>query len=374
MKNTVEVILSLAVMLMICPAVSAPAAAQDARVRRADSLASAGKLREAAGLLREVYSDNTENVEALKKLGGVCMRLGDLTAAHQAYDRAIDMNQFDVDAYLELGRIAWLDNRHDQALEYIDMAEKVAVEPNPKIPAYRSVVYRSTGRLEEADSVLVTALDSFPDSPIILSNLGLVTALLQGPEDGFEYVYRAYDIDTSDIYTLSSLASLYLANGNVDSATAYYEKALRIDPGNYFLKSNLEDIDRTARVMQVPVLMQEGVDYFEKALYSKARKSFSAVIEIDSSFFDAYVNLGFTLNLLGEPRRAASIFEKAEALDSTSAPLYIGWGNSLAGLGEYDGALLKYDRAFDLDSTITEIQQARDVVQSLKQAEEEEEK
>ena len=347
------------------------AIASDPRLSSIDSLSAEGDLAGAADLLREIYSEDETNVAALKLLADVCARMGDLASAEQALNIVIEQDQFDADAYLELGRFAWLRREFDVSLQYIDLAERVSVRPNPKVPAYRSVVFRAVGRLAEAESLLVAALETFPNSPIVLSNLGLAVALQRGPVEGFRYTYLAYDLDTTDVYSLSSLASLHLAAGNLDSARICYEKALNADPGNYFVRSGLENLETTAAEMQIPMLMQEGVRYFDRALYLRARKAFREVVALDSTFFEAWLNLGFTLNLLGEPRNAVSVFEKAAALDSISAPLYIGWGNALAGINKFDSAIEKYEQARLLDSTIVEVEEALKAVKEMKRLSEE---
>jgi tetratricopeptide (TPR) repeat protein len=345
---------------------SIDAVLSDSQMSRVDSLTAEGDLAGVAAILRQVYSEDESDVGTLKLLADVCARMGDLASAEQALTIVIERDQFDADAYLELGRFAWLRREFDVSLQYIDLAERVSVRPNPKVPAYKSVVFRAVGKLAEAESLLVTALGTFPNSPIVLSNLGLAVALQRGPAEGFRYAYLAYDLDTTDVYSLSSLASLHLAAGNLDSARICYEMALAADPGNYFVKSGLENLETTAAEMRIPMLMQEGVRYFDRALYLRARKAFREVVALDSTFFEAWLNLGFTLNLLGEPRNAVSVFEKAVTLDSMSAPLYIGWGNALAGINEFDSAIEKYEQARLLDSAIVEVEEALKAVKEMK--------
>jgi tetratricopeptide (TPR) repeat protein len=251
-------------------------------------------------------------------------------------------------------------------MQYIDLAEDVAIDPNDKIPAYRSIILRGVGRLAEAESTLVAARQIYPKSPLILSNLALAIALQRGSTEAFKYAMQAYDIDSTDVYTLSSLASLYLADGDVEKAREMFQRALKYDPQNYFTQASLDNLDQTANEMKIPSLMQKGVNYFDKALYTRARNAFREVIELDSTFVEAYMNLGFTLNLLGEPRNAIAVFAKAAELDSTQAPTYIGWGNSLAGIGNLDSAIVMYNKAIELDDSLPEAHEALEAVTQLK--------
>jgi tetratricopeptide (TPR) repeat protein len=340
---------------------------QSDHTKIADSLAAIGDLENAAEEYKAAFSADETNLAALRKLADVSTKLGRFEVAQQALLLAVERNKTDSDSYLELARLAWLSGDFRVALDYIDLGEKSALSPSDKVPSYRSIVFRGQGRLAEAESVLVAARKDFPRSPMLLSNLGLVAALSRGPDEGFEHVRLAYSIDSTDVYVLSSFASLYLALGEVDSARTYYEKALAVDPQNFLVRTSLENIDKTAQEMRIPRLMQQGVDYFERSLYLKAKRAFQEVISLDSTYFDAYLNLGFTFNVLGEPRNAASAFEKARSLDSMSAPLYIGWGNALAGLGDYDTAISLYETALALDSTVVEAKQALQAVQQLKE-------
>ena len=333
----------------------------------ADSLIAAGDLAGAADALREAYSLDESNLDVLRRLAEVSLHLGDLAAARQALQLVVDEDRADVNSYLEIARIEWLADSPEVALQYIDLAEKVAVEPIAKIPAYRSIVLRGAGLLAEAESVLVAAEEQFPDNPLIVSNLGLVAALAGDHEKGFEYAERAYELDSNEVFTITSLAGLHLADGNLDEARRLYERAAEVDPLNFFARQSFENFELIAKETELERLMRQGIRYFDKALYLRARGAFRAAIEIDSNFFEAYLNLGFTLNLLGEPRNASGVFEKAELLDSMSAPLYIGWGNALAGIGEFDEAIDKYETAIRLDSTITDAHEALRTVRELKE-------
>lgn len=333
----------------------------------ADSLIAAEDLAGAADALREAYSLDESNLDLLRKLAEVSLNLGDFAAARQALQLVIDEDRADINSYLEIARIEWLVGSPEVALQYIDLAEKVAVKPIAKISAYRSIVLRGAGLFAEAESVLVAAQEQFPDNPLIISNLGLVAALAGDYEKGFEYAERAYELDSNEVFTITSLAGLHLADGNLDEAKRLYERALEIDPLNFFARQSIENFELIAKETELERLMRQGIRYFDKALYLRARGAFRAVIEIDSNFFEAYLNLGFTLNLLGEPRNAVGVFQKAEVLDSRSAPLYIGWGNALAGIGEFDEAIDRYEAAIRLDSTITDVHEALRTVRELKE-------
>jgi len=368
MKRRDIVTLMAVILLMITGVVYA-----DQYMQRADSLANAGSLELAAEAYREAYSYDETNLSALMGLADVSIRRGAFSTAAQALVAVVEKDQFFVDAYLELARIAWLSGDFKQASQYMALADTVSVMPNPKILAYKSVVLRGLNRLEEADSVIVEASTQFPDNPMIEANLALIKALTDGPDVGFRHAYKALDLDPERVQTLVTIASLYFAAGDMDSAKYYYQRAADRDPENVMVQDGLIQFDSLTVDMQLHQLMRDGVGYFDRALYSKARRAFTQAIELDSTFFEAYLNLGFTLNLLGEPDRAAAVFETASKLNDNDAPLYIGWGNALAGIGKFDDAIAKYERALEIDSTIKEIHEAIETVRMLKEQVEREE-
>ena len=370
MRNTSRVLLLTSVMILLVTS-TVHAQPRTDLTEVADSLIAAGSFSAASDTLREIYSANQSNYDALRKLANIAVKTGDFATANQAFSMLIEVDQADADSYLELARLSWLAGEFDVALQYVDMAEKVSSPIPAKAFAYRSIIYRGVGRVAEAESLLISAKAVYPNNPILLSNYGLVVALLRGPEEGFKWVDRAYGIDSLNVYTLSSYASLYLAQGDVEKARVAYERALAVEPENYFTLNSIKNLDKTAEEMKIPMLMQQGVSYFDRALYLKARASFKKVIELDSTFFEAYLNLGFTLNVLGEPRGAISAFEKANSLDSTSAALFIGWGNALAGISEFDEAIGMYEKAISIDSTISEVHDALRMVRELKRQSEE---
>lgn len=331
----------------------------------ADSMIDAGDLDGASEALRDAYSLDESNTNILRKLAEVSMHRGDFAAARQALDLVVETDQTDVDSYLEIARLEWLAGSLDVSMQYVNLAEQVSVSPNDKIPAYRSIVYRGMGRLAEAESLLVAARDVYPDSPLILANLGMVRALRGEPDEGFDHVKRAYSLDSNSVFVISSLAGMHLADGNLDEAERLYKRALEIDPLNYFTRQSVENFDQFALETKLQKLMRDGVRYFDRSLYLRARNAFREAVNLDSTYFDSHINLGFTLNILGEPRTALEVFKRAEAIDSMSAPLYIGMGNAYAGIAEFEQAMDCYNRAIELDSNIVEARQALKTVKEL---------
>jgi len=362
-------VLSLLLLLVLLTVVAYPQPGMDYKLR-GDSLAAAGKLEAAAEAYRVAYSEDESNLDILHGLADVSTKLGDLGAAMQSLQLIAETDRNDVEAYLSLAKIGWLTGEFETGMKDVEFAEVVSISPDDRIPAYRATILRGMGELVDAESVLVDAFARFPNSAMIQTNLGLVRATTKGPRVGFDHLWRAFEIDSNDVNVLSALGNLYFASGLLDSASMFFERALELEPHNYFMKQNFEQFNRLTDQTEVHRLMSDGVRFFEKALYSRARKAFSDAIALDSNFFEAYLNLGFTHNLLGEPRKAVAVFEKAAELGTTSAPLYIGWGNALAVVGQLDEAIDKYKHALAIDSTITEVHDAIRSVSELNAAKE----
>ncbi len=93
----------------------------------------------------------------------------------------------------------------------------------------------------------------------------------------------------------------YLASGHLVEAAREFEKAVKVEPGNY------EALNSLGAVLSSIGQYERAVEYFERA------------VAVNDTLIEAHYNLGKALALSKRYREALDQFRKAAMLDSTYA-------------------------------------------------------
>ncbi|MCX5757043.1 MAG: tetratricopeptide repeat protein, partial [Candidatus Hydrogenedentes bacterium] len=223
-------------------------------------------------------------------LGVAYFSLGKMEEAASHYMKAVEIHPEDADAHYNLGLTLQRLNRFDEALRQV----RDAVRINPRHEAARNL----------ADSLEKEAATRHP---------ALVVPKL--PNAG-EYFKRGNALADGKKYA---------------EAAAYYEEALRLNPGFGDARINL------GNALAAQGRLREAVEQFRE----------SARRQPDSS--DVYLNLGHALTELGELAPAGEAYQKAAALNSRSIEAWIGLGFSLARQDKPEAARDPFLKALALD-------------------------
>lgn len=100
-----------------------------------------------------------------------------------------------------------------------------------------------------------------------------------------------------------------------------------------------EDHVRLKRKQEIEKRFSEGVLMLRSKQYEPALKAFHRVIELAPKMSEAYVNSGFALLGMGEPKAAADYFDGATTLKPDQMNAYFGLGEALQDMGDTNGAL-----------------------------------
>ncbi len=119
--------------------------------------------------------------------------------------------------------------------------------------------------------------------------------------------------------------------GQIDEATAQFQKALEINP-NYDLAH--DDL---------------GVALFQKGLLDEAIAQYQKVLEINPNYADAHNNLGNALLQKGQVDEGIAQYEKALAINPNFAQAHGNLGVALFQKGQLDGAIAQYQKAMEIN-------------------------
>lgn len=137
----------------------------------------------------------------------------------------------------------------------------------------------------------------------------------------YEYALKIAPVDSSKARAKEGLAGYYLYTRDFQKSVSLLEEVLVVFPEDLAALNNiaiaLEDIDRR----------EDAIVYLKR------------VVEIDSTFFPSYVNLGYQLSHVENYEEALFYFDKAEALESKDPYLLSNRGFVYYKLGDYKRAL-----------------------------------
>ena len=259
---------------------------------------------EAAGICHQIIKDSPSCAEAYKLLGNILLTQGKIPQASRCYETAIEMNPQFAEAYANLGSIAYQEGDLDRSIAHY----KKALEVNPSLTGVYSnlaKVLQEQGKKQEA--------------------IALQEHLATPPNK---------QVSQDDWISYFKQGNTYTAEGKLDRAIEFYQKALELNPNYQDSYLNL------GIVLRRQGKLEEAIAQYEKA------------IEIQPSFADAYLSLGNIYCQLAEYPKVRDLWQKALELQPEigGADVQFNLGNALVHLNEIERAIEQYHQALELDA------------------------
>jgi tetratricopeptide (TPR) repeat protein len=184
---------------------------ESADIQEGLSLDALGRSDEALKRLTEIVAANPRDVEALSALGSLQRTAKKFEEAAQTYSRAIDL----------LGK----PDRGNWTLFY-----------------FRAICYERSKQWPKAEADFKTALQLFPDQPLVLNYLGY-SWVDQGVnlDEAFKMLRQAVDLRPTDGYVVDSLGWADYKLGHYEEATRELEKAIELKPADPVVNDHLGD-------------------------------------------------------------------------------------------------------------------------------------
>jgi adenylate cyclase len=177
-----------------------------------------GRVSEALPAAREAASTafklNPNMAEAQQTMGTIYEFDKQFDLAEKAFRRAIELDPSYMLSYLRMARIKDARYAHDEAIRYAERAAKL----DPLSPVAVSIVptmLLRANKIDEATNRCLSYLETFPDDPGLLWNLGEVYAVA-GKYDEAIQALRSRDIPTPDYNFV--LGYCYARRGDISEA------------------------------------------------------------------------------------------------------------------------------------------------------------
>ncbi len=175
------------------------------------------------------------SLEALGRSDEATKRLQEIVAADPK----------DIDALSALGSLQRAAKKFDDAAQTYTSAIDLLAKPdrsNWTLFYFRAICYERSKQWPKAEADFKTALELFPDQPLVLNYLGY-SWVDQGVnlDEAFKMLRRAVDLRPTDGYVVDSLGWAHFKLGHYEEATRELEKAIELKPADPVVNDHLGD-------------------------------------------------------------------------------------------------------------------------------------
>jgi tetratricopeptide (TPR) repeat protein len=254
--------------------------------------------------------------------------------AEKCYVNAIRLSPKDFRWVYLLARLEHVQGRADEAIGNYQLA--FSLEPS-FVPAliYLGNLYLELDRLKDAQASFGQALQLEPNNAAAHYGLGQVALSNRNYAEAIERLEKTLTLVPQANRIHYPLALAYRGSGNTAKAKAHLAQqgtvGVRVrDP----LSDHLLELVQGARLPLV-----RGRQALEAKRYEEAAVQFRKAIEIDPESITGYVNLGATLNRLGDFKGAYEQFEKALRIDPNNNNAHFNLAVLLANENKHQAAV-----------------------------------
>ncbi|MGQ9642515.1 MAG: tetratricopeptide repeat protein [Ignavibacterium sp.] len=344
--------------------------------KKAQILLSENKWEEAYKTLSTVLDDKKINLDAKLEIGYLFFEKSISDLSLKPLVKKIFTKLDNDSSYwaikIILGAIAIEENKDSIAIENF---KYVTENANWNVDAWirLGALYFDNKKYEEAEKILLQAIESFPDNYAITFILGLSLDQQSKSNEAVKYLKKAVELNPTDVNTISAYAYTLNQLKLDEEAILYLNKALSIDPNDVNVMGTL------ALIYNAQKVFEKSDSLYEKALeikpddplinnnyaYSfstrgiqldRALKMVNLALEKDS-LNTAYLDTkGWILYQLGRYDEAKYFISKAIELGTKSAVIIDHLGDVEFKLGNKEKAIELWKEALQLDPTKKEIE------------------
>ncbi|MHC4183262.1 MAG: tetratricopeptide repeat protein [Planctomycetota bacterium] len=238
--------------------------------------------------------------------------------AGKTYNEIINSNpEF---ASHDLGMAYLMVDKQDEAISIYRNMVDMESEPVPARLTLARLLLKK-GSIDEAVKMVGEATELDPENLIAHNLLGELSLLNAKYEDAEVEFSKMMQLNNDTFEGHFNMARVKFVQGNYDECIRHCKRGLQIKPADIRLHNIL------------------GMAYMKKGMLNDAVAEFNKIIDINSDFIPAYLNLaGINLNI-NRPDVAAILFNAALKINPDTVNARLGLGNSYALMGNLSGAV-----------------------------------
>lgn len=240
------------------------------------------------------------------------------------YTEVIKDKPESVSAYYEMGKAYLLADKKDEA---ISMYQSVVGMDSKSVPARLALagLLLRKGSVDEAANMAKDVIELDPENLAAHSLLGEVNLMNEKYEQAELDFSRMIELQSDIFKGHYNIASMNYSRGNYDKCIESCVMGLKIKPTNVNLLNIL------------------GSAYARKGMLNNAVAEFNKIIDINSDFVPAYLNLANIYLLTGKPDISEILYNTSLKIAPDSADAHFGLGNSYAMSGNHSSALGEFE-------------------------------
>jgi tetratricopeptide (TPR) repeat protein len=256
---------------------------EKAYLEEARLLVKRGDLQGAVTAYNNVIRINNVNGDALRELGTVYYAAGNYGASESSYRKALVLlapDEKDPATYYNLSTTLYAEKKIPEAVSYAEKAYDTKDALND-VNAEANVVYNyalmldEAGKTDEAIPLYSEVLKLNPNHEKTKINLGVMYLNMNPPnvDMALQLFTQAYNQDRNNFEANNDLGSAYLKKQDYKNAVFYFQNALKLQPDNNVVRSNLAQT------------------FAGDGQYDNAKTTYLELLKLDNSNWDGYIEL-----------------------------------------------------------------------------------
>jgi predicted O-linked N-acetylglucosamine transferase (SPINDLY family) len=308
-------------------------------------------------------ADRQEQGRAHRLEGNAHLNKGDLAAAAESYEQAVEADPTSVDSRVNLGfalvelerhnearthlhQALELDPQSPDALYLLGLTYRKNSEPQTAITAWRQAIalrpdfeacqlqlvqtLQEIGDLATAREVALAGLKTAPGSAQLNHYLASLWAASGQRNQAIETLSKWLSVHPDDGHAVQNLGDALKAEGELGPAIEQYRKAAALNPSS------------------AEVRLRLGSALHESGQLDAAIATYRQALALEPSLAEAHGNIGSALQQKGELKLAIEHYCKAISLKPQFAAAHSNLGNALQEVGDLAGSTRSHRQALAL--------------------------
>ncbi|MGR3292683.1 MAG: tetratricopeptide repeat protein, partial [Candidatus Scalindua sp.] len=346
-------------------------------------------------ILSNIYAANEKYNKAKEQIESISTLSND---QKKAYRELIDMCSQDIkkskQITLMLNKAIYARQKGSYDLAINECKKAANIFPNNIIPkVILASTYLSVNQNEEAIKVYTEIIKAKPEFASSYYDMGKAFLLADKKDEALFMYQSVLDVDSKSVPARLAIAGLLLRKGSIDEAAKMVVEVIELDPENILARNLLGEVNiagadyekaetefskmielksntfeghfNMARVKyaqgnydkciehckialqtkttDVRVLNILGMAYMKKGVLGSAVAEFNRIININSDFIPAYLNLANINMSANKPGVAAILYNTSLKVNPDSVEARFGLGNAYALMGNHTKAISEYE-------------------------------
>ncbi|WP_372364628.1 tetratricopeptide repeat protein [Candidatus Uabimicrobium sp. HlEnr_7] len=269
---------------------------------------------------------NPSDIEAYNNRGLLYSENKEYQKALEDFNRALTINSNYSDCYNNRGLLFLEQGKYSKALADFNKALQLN---NRDYNAYnnRGLLYREQNLYSKALADFDKALEIAPDNFEIYNNVGLLYRYLEQYDEAINSYNKALQINPKFVEAYNNRGNLYKDKKLYEKALTDYNNVLKINP-NYYKTYN-----------------SRGVIYKSLKKYEQALSDYSKALEINPQFAEGYYNRAILYHQKKEIKKSINDLDTAIKLKPDFYSAYINRGIVYRNLRKYNIAIHSFTKA-----------------------------